>query len=95
MDNSHVALVGVKMTPDAFIKYRCDRPMALGVNLGSLSRVLKCAKDDDLCSLHADDDADVLRLTYEAKSESLSRRVENENSHIQNQKIPTALQSMI
>lgn len=68
MDNSHVALVSVKMDPDAFVGFRCDRPMPLGVNLGSLAKVLKCAKDDDKCTLKASDDADVLNLTYEAKS---------------------------
>ena len=57
------------MDVDGFVKYRCDRPMPLGVNLGSLTKVLKCAKDDDICTLKATDDADVLNLTYEAKSE--------------------------
>ena len=68
MDNSHVALVAVSMDSDGFVKYRCDRPMPLGVNLGSLTKVLKCAKDDDTCTLKANDDADLLSLTYEAKS---------------------------
>lgn len=67
MDNSHVALVAVKMQPEAFEKYRCDRPMPLGVNLTSLTKVLKCAKDDDTCTLKAGDDGDVLGLLYEAK----------------------------
>ena len=69
MDNSHVALVAVTLQADGFVKYRCDRPMPLGVNLGSLTKVLKCAKDDDVCTLKATDDADVLNLTYEGKSE--------------------------
>ena len=43
--------------------------MPLGVNLGSLTKVLKCAKDDDMVTIKAGDDADVLNLTYEAKSE--------------------------
>lgn len=42
--------------------------MPLGVNLGSLTKVLKCAKDDDLVTLKAADEADVLNLVYEAKS---------------------------
>ena len=71
MDNSHVALVSVKMDVDGFVKYRCDRPMPLGVNLGSLTKVLKCAKDDDQVVLRASDDADVLNLTYEARSTCL------------------------
>lgn len=70
MDNSHVALVSVKLDAVGFKKYRCDRPMPLGVNLGSLTKVLKCAKDDDIVTLKAGDDADVLNLTYEAKSKS-------------------------
>jgi proliferating cell nuclear antigen len=68
MDNSHVALVSVKLDAVGFRKYRCDRPMPLGVNLGSLTKVLKCAKDDDIVTIKAGDDADVLNLTYEAKS---------------------------
>ncbi|KAG8215723.1 proliferating cell nuclear antigen [Butyriboletus roseoflavus] len=68
MDNSHVALVAVNLEASGFKKYRCDRPMPLGVNLGSLTKVLKCAKDDDICVIKASDDADVLNLVYEAKN---------------------------
>ena len=68
MDNSHVALVAVKLDAVGFRKYRCDRPMPLGVNLNSLTKVLKCAKDDDICVIKATDDADVLNLVYEARS---------------------------
>ncbi|EKM56375.1 uncharacterized protein PHACADRAFT_253458 [Phanerochaete carnosa HHB-10118-sp] len=68
MDNSHVALVAVKLNATGFKRYRCDRPMPLGVNLTSLTKVVKCAKDDDLCTLSAADDADVLSLTYEARN---------------------------
>lgn len=69
MDNSHVALVAVELNRESFLKYRCDRPMPLGVNLASLTKVIKCAKDDDTVTLRATDDQDVLHLTYEAKSE--------------------------
>ena len=79
MDNSHVALVAVQIKPDGFEKYRCDRPMPLGVNLTSLSKVLKCAKDDDTCVLKASDDADVLHLTYEAKRTHSSLTTLNES----------------
>ncbi|KAF8162232.1 proliferating cell nuclear antigen, N-terminal domain-containing protein [Pholiota molesta] len=68
MDNSHVALVSVKFSAPAFKRYRCDRPMPLGVNLAALTKVLKCAKDDDICTLKAADEADVLNLVYEAKN---------------------------
>jgi len=68
MDNSHVALVAVKLLANGFKRYRCDRPMPLGVNLTSLTKVLKCAKDDDICTLKAADEADLLNLVYEAKN---------------------------
>ncbi|KAF5309960.1 hypothetical protein D9619_010440 [Psilocybe cf. subviscida] len=68
MDNSHVALVSVKFAAPAFKRYRCDRPMPLGVNLTSLTKVLKCAKDDDITTLKAADEGDVLNLVYEAKN---------------------------
>lgn len=69
MDNSHVALVAVNLDAAGFQKYRCDRPMPLGVNLNSLTKVLKCAKDDDMVTLKATDNGDTLNLIYEAKSE--------------------------
>ncbi|THG94067.1 hypothetical protein EW026_g7327 [Hermanssonia centrifuga] len=68
MDNSHVALVSVKLDATGFKRYRCDRPMPLGVNLNSLTKVLKCAKDDDVVIIKAADDADILSLTYEARN---------------------------
>ena len=75
MDNSHVALVAVKLDASGFKRYRCDRSIPLGINLGSLTKVLKCAKDDDICTLKAGDDADILSLTYEAKSTCYTTRL--------------------
>ncbi|KAI0653075.1 proliferating cell nuclear antigen, N-terminal domain-containing protein [Cubamyces menziesii] len=68
MDNSHVALVAVKLEAAGFKRYRCDRPIPLGVNVAALTKVVKCAKDDDITTLKAADDADVLTLTYEGKN---------------------------
>lgn len=69
MDNSHVALVSVKLNSDGFNDYRCDRPLTLGVNIASLTKVIKCAKDDDEVVLSANDGADLLNLVYNAKGE--------------------------
>lgn len=73
MDNSHVALVDVKLTADGFALYRCDRPIPLGFNIGNFAKVLKCARDDDRCTLKASDDADVLGLMYESQRASTSQ----------------------
>ena len=68
MDNSHVALFAVKLLANAFKRYRGDWLMPVGVmNLMSLTKVLKCAKDD-VCTSKAADGAD-LNLVYKAKGE--------------------------
>jgi proliferating cell nuclear antigen len=72
MDNSHVALVAVELESGGFSSYKCDRAMPLGVNLASLTKVLKCAKDDDIVRIRASDNADILHLQYEAKCSWMS-----------------------
>jgi DNA polymerase III sliding clamp (beta) subunit (PCNA family) len=37
MDNSHVALVSLKLLAEQFESYRCDRNMPLGVNVSLLA----------------------------------------------------------
>lgn len=34
MDNSHVSLVSLTLRSDGFDKYRCDRNITMGMNLG-------------------------------------------------------------
>lgn len=34
MDNSHVSLVSLTLRADGFDKYRCDRNISMGMNLG-------------------------------------------------------------
>nr|XP_031857659.1 proliferating cell nuclear antigen (pcna) [Kwoniella shandongensis]KAA5524731.1 proliferating cell nuclear antigen (pcna) [Kwoniella shandongensis] len=69
MDNSHVALVSLKLVAEQFESYRCDRNMPLGVNLGSLTKILKCAKDNDVVTFKAPDDADSLGMVFESPKE--------------------------
>lgn len=87
MDNSHVALVSLKLIADQFESYRCDRNMPLGVNvslplqpilayfriltaqLTSLTKILKCAKDNDVVTLKASDEADSLGMVFESPSQ--------------------------
>merc|ERR1712194_929939 len=42
MDSSHVSLVGLLLRADGFDHFRCDRNISLGINLGSMGKVLKC-----------------------------------------------------
>ncbi|KAI8374699.1 proliferating cell nuclear antigen [Radiomyces spectabilis] len=67
MDNSHVALVSMLLRSDGFDPYRCDRNLPLGINLTSLNKILKCARNDDILTLKADDGGDVLSMVFESK----------------------------
>merc|ERR1711872_749434 len=53
MDNSHVSLVSVSLRADGFDKFRCDRQLAMGMNLTSMSKILKCASNDDFGKMAA------------------------------------------
>ncbi|KAG5455639.1 MAG: putative proliferating cell nuclear antigen variant 1, partial [Olpidium bornovanus] len=65
MDNSHVALVALLLRSEGFDPYRCDRNLPLGINLSSLGKILKCAGNEDIITLKADDNGDVLSLVFE------------------------------
>ena len=41
MDNSHVSLVSVNLRADGFDKFRCDRSLSMGMNLTSMSKILR------------------------------------------------------
>ena len=69
MDSSHVSLVTLQLRNDCFDEYRCDRNLSLGLNLTNLSKILKCAGNDDAITLRCEDDADTLTAVFEGKSE--------------------------
>lgn len=66
MDNSHVALVSMMLKAETFSPFRCDRNISLGVNLTSLTKVLRAAQNEDILTLKAEDGPDVLNLMFES-----------------------------
>lgn len=66
MDNSHVALVSMMLKAESFSPYRCDRNLALGLNLASLTKVLRAAQGDDILTIKAEDAPDSLNLLFES-----------------------------
>jgi len=66
MDNSHVALVSMVMTADSFSPFRCDRNIALGLNLNSLSKIMRAAQGNEMLVLKAEDNPDVVSLRFES-----------------------------
>jgi proliferating cell nuclear antigen len=69
MDSSHVSLVAVALRSEGFDHYRCDRPISLGFNSASMGKILKCAGNDDIITLKADDTADTLTLMFESQNQ--------------------------
>jgi proliferating cell nuclear antigen len=51
---------------DAFSPFRCDRNIALGINLGSLTKVLRACDTNDQLTLKAEDAPDVVNLVFES-----------------------------
>lgn len=68
MDSSHVALVTLSLSYDGFEDYRCDKQMTIGINITQLSKILKCAGNDDTIILRADDEPNYLSITFENQS---------------------------
>ncbi|ORY62188.1 proliferating cell nuclear antigen [Pseudomassariella vexata] len=66
MDNSHVALVSMMLKAESFNPFRCDRNIAIGLNLVSLTKVLRAAQNEDILTLKAEDAPDSLNLTFES-----------------------------
>lgn len=66
MDSSHVSLVSLNLRSDGFDTYRCDRNLSMGINLTSMSKILKCAGNDDAITLKAEDNADTVTFVFES-----------------------------
>ena len=69
MDASHVSLCSLNMRSGGFDHFRCDRSISLGLNLANLGKILKCAGNDDVVTLKAEDEPDTLTLMFEAPNQ--------------------------
>ena len=70
MDSSHVSLCAVLLRADGFDHFRCDRNITLGLNFVSLAKILKCAGNNDIITLRADDGGDNINFMFETESAS-------------------------
>ncbi|KAK7601570.1 hypothetical protein V9T40_009011 [Parthenolecanium corni] len=69
MDNSHVSLVSLNLRCDGFDKYRCDRNLSMGINLASMTKIMKCAANDDVMTMKAQDNADTVTFVFESPNQ--------------------------
>lgn len=72
MDSSHVALVSLLLRSEAFEHYRCDRNISMGMNLGNMSKMLRCAGNDDIVTIKADDGSDTITFMFESPCKSIT-----------------------
>ena len=68
MDSSHVSLITLVLRKEGFAHFRCDDPLTLGLKIGSIAKILKCADGNDTITLKAEDKGDVLSLVFENES---------------------------
>ena len=69
MDSSHVSLVGLNLKAEGFDHYRCDKPTVLGINTATLSKILKCAGNEDVITLKTTEGTDTLTLIFESPNQ--------------------------
>jgi len=69
MDSSHVSLVALSMKSDGFDTYRCDRNISMGIPFANLSKIMRCSGNDDIITVKAADDPDVLSLVFESPNQ--------------------------
>lgn len=69
MDSSHVALVALLLQKDGFEHYRCDRNLIMGMNLVNMAKMLRCAGNDDIITVKAEDDGDTVTFMFESPNQ--------------------------
>eukprot|EP00437_Effrenium_voratum_P008043 CAMPEP_0181439582 /NCGR_PEP_ID=MMETSP1110-20121109/22505_1 /TAXON_ID=174948 /ORGANISM="Symbiodinium sp., Strain CCMP421" /LENGTH=260 /DNA_ID=CAMNT_0023563317 /DNA_START=76 /DNA_END=858 /DNA_ORIENTATION=- len=91
MDSSHVALVSLMLRESAFAEFKCDRPVSLGMNVDSLTKILKMTGPSDTLKIRHKGDTDVVNFQCEGSDDRISEfdlklfQIENEHMEIPEQ----------
>ncbi|KAJ0020673.1 hypothetical protein Pint_32617 [Pistacia integerrima] len=72
MDSSHVSLVSMLLRSKGFERYQCHRNVSMGINLGNMSKMLKCADNDDIITIKAEDHSDSVTFMFESPTQKIS-----------------------
>jgi proliferating cell nuclear antigen len=70
MDTTHISLVALQLRDDGFETFRCDNNVTLGLNVNILTKILKCAANDDSVTLRAHDEGDHLHVIFKSPTSS-------------------------
>ena len=64
-----MSLCALNLRMDGFDHYRCDKAMSLGISTTNLSKILKCAGNDDIVTLKSEEETDSLGLIFVSPKE--------------------------
>lgn len=70
MDTSHVSLVHLFLGKNGFEEFNCEEKLSLGINFGSLMKILKCASNSDRVVLSCDKNKDKLNVEFQNDKKS-------------------------
>merc|ERR1712151_1119268 len=102
MDSSHVALVSLLLRESAFSEFKCERPTSLGMNVESLSKILKMCSPSDTLKIRWANGADTVSFQCEGGDDRIAdfdltlMQIESEHMEIPEQqykvvaKLPSA-----
>lgn len=65
MDNADVSLVSLSLRSDGFDKFRCNRNLSMGMNIRTMTKILRCAGSEDTVALRAWDNPDNIIFIFE------------------------------
>jgi len=65
MDSSHVSLCSLMLKTEAFEAFRCDRNVSMGLNLPTMTKIIKCAGNDDSITIKSGDKSDTVSFVFE------------------------------
>ena len=67
LDMNQVSFLSLHLKREEFKEYSCVRPITWGINLQTLSKILKCLRPDEECSLCVSSD-DSLQITFKSEN---------------------------
>lgn len=69
MDASHVSLVTFHLRASQFEEFECSEPQLIGINIANLSKILKCAENEDRITIRAENPASKMTFIFEGRQD--------------------------
>src|SRR5690349_20523059 len=70
MDSAHVSLIHLSIKNSSFDEFKCKKSQTLGINMNTLSKVLKCCGTDDSITIKTSEDSkDIVQFIFESAKE--------------------------